>query len=462
MKRLLLLTAMLCVLAKPLAAQVSVALSPVPAQQFLSQTGAPLASGCVFTYISGTSTPLATYTDGTGTAQNTNPIILDAGGFGNIWLTNSSYRFSIFSAGGVNCASGVFQRTVDNVSAYSILNQSQNIFLAGASSDPGGSAGELAYRTDIPCFRGFSTLWDCFVTLTGVQALTNKIINTPTITSPVITGTVNNLLLGSPSINGLSMNNGPGTYIGITNAGITGTTINMLAKLTGAPSTAVISSAGDTGGAVGIVTSGAGIAGTAVIQQSGSVGCQFDGGVTSGDYVSISATTAGNCHDAGATYPIANQVLGRVLTTAGIAGLYTIDLFGPEIKPTNTAVVAVNTTGLTANVGVTGIVTPAVNGFYRFSCYLVITTAAGVSSTLPNCQVNWTDADSNIAESATANATSTVNGVGQVGPTQVSGINPISFYAKSGVAITYQTVNYASNAANAMAYALHLRLEGPF
>lgn len=180
-------------------AQVSVALAPVPAQQFFSQAGAPLASGCVNTYITGTSTPLATYTDGTGTAQNTNPIILDAGGFGNIWLTNSSYRFTIYSTGGVNCATGTLQRTVDGVSAYTILNQAQVINLLGASSDPAGSAGQMAYRSDIPCFRGFTTLWDCFVTLTATQTLANKTLTSPTINTPIVSGLILPLVSTDPS-----------------------------------------------------------------------------------------------------------------------------------------------------------------------------------------------------------------------------------------------------------------------
>src|SRR5260221_2050088 len=87
-------------------AQTSVALAPLAKQQFLSTTGAPLASGCLFTYISGTSTPLATYQDSTGTAQNTNPVILDIGGFAPLRLSNSAYRFTLYSTGGVNCSSG--------------------------------------------------------------------------------------------------------------------------------------------------------------------------------------------------------------------------------------------------------------------------------------------------------------------------------------------------------------------
>ena len=120
--------------------------------------------------------------------------------------------------------------------------------------------------------------------------------------------------------------------ITVANAASTGTTTSTLTKLTGAPSTAVIATAGDTGGVVGVTTAGAGTVGNATIQIAGSVSCVFDGATTAGDYVQISATTAGNCHDAGATYPTSGQVAGRVLSTNGAGGTFTIDLFPAEIK----------------------------------------------------------------------------------------------------------------------------------
>jgi hypothetical protein len=119
----------------------------------------------------------------------------------------------------------------------------------------------------------------------------------------------------------------------ISNASSTGTTVNTLTKLTGAPSTAVIVGTSDTGGAVGITTAGAGTSGTATITTAGKISCVFDGATTAGDYVQISSSTAGNCHDTGAaTYPSSGQVLGRVLSTNGSGGTYTLDLFPSEIK----------------------------------------------------------------------------------------------------------------------------------
>ncbi|HEY1800096.1 MAG TPA: hypothetical protein VGG46_04100 [Terriglobales bacterium] len=98
------------------AAQVAVVLSPVPQLQFFDQTGTPLSFGCVFTYEVGTTTPLSTYTDYTGTTLNQNPVILSAGGSANIWLqAGQAYTFRVKSAGGFHCSSGQTLYTVNGI-----------------------------------------------------------------------------------------------------------------------------------------------------------------------------------------------------------------------------------------------------------------------------------------------------------------------------------------------------------
>jgi hypothetical protein len=122
------------------------------------------------------------------------------------------------------------------------------------------------------------------------------------------------------------------------NASTTGTTLNSLAKLTGAPSTAVLAATSDTSGVLGVVntnsgtTCAAGTTGKACIVTRGPGTCNFDGGVTAGDYVQISSTTAGDCHDAGLAYPTSGQVLGRVLVTNASAGAYNAYFFGAEAQ----------------------------------------------------------------------------------------------------------------------------------
>lgn len=95
--------------------QTAVTLIPVPKAQFLDNSGVPLASGCVFTYAAGTTTPQTTYSESSGTSANTNPVILDSAGRANIWLAGQAYKFVLKSSGGVNCASGSTIWTVDGV-----------------------------------------------------------------------------------------------------------------------------------------------------------------------------------------------------------------------------------------------------------------------------------------------------------------------------------------------------------
>lgn len=118
----------------------------------------------------------------------------------------------------------------------------------------------------------------------------------------------------------------------IANAASTGTTLNKIAKLTGAPSTAVIIGTTDTGSMMGIVESGAGTTGNTHIVMGGENLCVFDGATTAGDYVQASTTTAGDCHDAGSTYPTSGQILGRVLSTNGGGGTYRLAIYPSEIR----------------------------------------------------------------------------------------------------------------------------------
>jgi hypothetical protein len=118
----------------------------------------------------------------------------------------------------------------------------------------------------------------------------------------------------------------------IPNQGTTGTTLNKLAKVTGAPATAVVAATSDTGGVIGIVVDGAGTTLNAQIARGGQAPCVFDGATTTGDYVQISGTTAGDCHDAGASYPGIGQVLGRVLSSNASGGTYAMLVAGSEVR----------------------------------------------------------------------------------------------------------------------------------
>lgn len=85
----------------------TVALSPDPILQFLSNDGKPLIGGKLFTYLAGTTTPYATYTDSSGSIANTNPIILNSRGevatitgqSCGLWTESAvAYKYALFDA----------------------------------------------------------------------------------------------------------------------------------------------------------------------------------------------------------------------------------------------------------------------------------------------------------------------------------------------------------------------------
>jgi len=114
-----------------------------------------------------------------------------------------------------------------------------------------------------------------------------------------------------------------------TNDTITGTVLNELASLT-PQGNVIVTSAGAQGGAHGIVTAGAGTSGSAVVAIWGGVSCVFDNTAVDGDYVQISPTAAGQCHDAGSTYPTSGQVVGFVQVATSTPP--SIRLFQTEVR----------------------------------------------------------------------------------------------------------------------------------
>jgi hypothetical protein len=119
----------------------------------------------------------------------------------------------------------------------------------------------------------------------------------------------------------------------IANSGSTGTTQYKLAKLSSSGQ-ALIAATTDTDNVVGVVIAGAGTTGNAqVATDGGQASCVFDGATTAGDYVTLSSSTAGDCHDAGASRPASSQSIGRVLTTNASGGTYGIIV---QLIPANT------------------------------------------------------------------------------------------------------------------------------
>lgn len=89
---------------------MSALLGPVLIQRFFDANGIPLVGGKLWCYAAGSTVPAATWTDDTGTVNNSNPIILDANGQCSFWLGNGFFKFILMDA------NDVIQWTRDRVS----------------------------------------------------------------------------------------------------------------------------------------------------------------------------------------------------------------------------------------------------------------------------------------------------------------------------------------------------------
>jgi hypothetical protein len=112
---------------------MSVLLLP-PIFQFFDNNGDPLANGFVYTYAAGTTTPLATYTNSSGTIAAPNPIELNAAGrptsgSGAIW-GEGAYKFIVKDSSGVQVGDAL-----DNVTSFTTLASSANAYFESFSGN---------------------------------------------------------------------------------------------------------------------------------------------------------------------------------------------------------------------------------------------------------------------------------------------------------------------------------------
>jgi hypothetical protein len=119
----------------------------------------------------------------------------------------------------------------------------------------------------------------------------------------------------------------------------------------------------------------------------------------------------------------------------------------------------------TANLGTTALFTPTLTKAIMVTCQILITTAAGTSSTLPQCVIIYTDLFTNTAQSMTvtpilgASATVDCNGTAVTNPpagTSCQGTTGV-IVPKPGTAVNYSTTGYASVNAATMQYQAFVR-----
>lgn len=371
-----------CIIALAVNAQVPVILAPLPQFHSILSNGSPNALGCVFTYFSGTTTPLGTYTDSTGTTLNANPVILSSSGSANIWIqAGIAYSFTVKSFGGVNCATGSTIYSVRGIAggtssavtvvpfsatpSFNVTAQDQlfQITLTGnAAALPlnftGVSAPVLVtFQITEDNVGGHTWAWPpnviggAPILTTANQTTTQHFIWNGTSTvalGPAVTGNgpalsadaltltgaltgntifANTYTGGNMTLTGLDTNQGTATILPNNNA--TGTVLNELAAVVNG--TAQLAGIGPQTNLLGIVIAGAGTTGSATIQRSGVVSCVFDGPTVNGADVVPSSTNAGQCHAisglAGNEPAFAGLILGIISETHGGGGTYPFNMF---------------------------------------------------------------------------------------------------------------------------------------
>jgi microcystin-dependent protein len=119
-------------------------IAPFGRYRAFDSNGAPLAGGKLYTYEAGTSTPKVTYTTKDQSAANTNPIILDADGYADVWLDVGGYKFVLDDAndntlwtqddidGG--SATGYASAVVSRSSSFALSTNEQNYVIVATAS----------------------------------------------------------------------------------------------------------------------------------------------------------------------------------------------------------------------------------------------------------------------------------------------------------------------------------------
>lgn len=219
----------------------AVLLSPVGnGQQFFNDNGSPLSGGLIYTYQSGSSTPLATYTDNNGNIANANPIVLDTAGRvpNEIWMfAGYTYKFVI------KTSANVLIQTLDNL--YPILQNSTAVgdtIPAGLIAMWSGSTGSIPSGW-LLCdgTNGTPNLRNSFIVGAGdtysvnatggsadsiVVSHTHTATSTSVVTDPGHTHNIQNQTQGTTDSE-IQSNRGSGTnqYVAPTDSATTGITV---------------------------------------------------------------------------------------------------------------------------------------------------------------------------------------------------------------------------------------------
>jgi hypothetical protein len=117
-------------------------LGPVPYFTVLDANGNPVSGAKIYTYIAGTSTPQATYTDRTAGTPNANPTVADSAGRAVLFFDDSVVYKIV-----VKDSSDVEIKTVDNFSVNPVIAKATTLTISG-NGTIGGTFGVTGAQTN--------------------------------------------------------------------------------------------------------------------------------------------------------------------------------------------------------------------------------------------------------------------------------------------------------------------------
>ena len=132
--------------------------APTPKYTAYDTNGDPLSGGLLYTYLTGTTTKEATYTDSAGGTANANPVVLDSAGRADVWLTTgTAYTFTLAPSGDTDPPTAAIW-TVNNIEGVSNASSGSFIEKDGTTQMTGAwnqgdqnitNIGDLAHQDDL-------------------------------------------------------------------------------------------------------------------------------------------------------------------------------------------------------------------------------------------------------------------------------------------------------------------------
>lgn len=164
-------------------------LATSPKYRATDQNGVPLNGGFVYTFAAGTTTPIATYSNGSGTV-NANPIVLDSRGECSLWLT-AGLKYDLRVTDSV----GVLQYTAERVSGlvepssyvYTLMDETTQTAVFNTIVAPGGTI-TAALNMEDAAFNFPARITVASATSTPIGAAASNSITISTV-APSITWT---------------------------------------------------------------------------------------------------------------------------------------------------------------------------------------------------------------------------------------------------------------------------------